>query len=344
MRMAGRVAALSIVVVLGLGLGLAVLAGCSTAAPPIGPIGDQTQNPLVKGVSGAEAFPHLEALQRIADTDGGTRAAPGPGYDASVDYVAGVLRAAGYDVSTPTYVVSSEHGPSVTLRSVVAQTRTGGTGRVVMAGAHLDSVAAGPGINDDGSGVAALLAIATRLGGSPPVSNAVRFAFWGSEEDDLQGSTQYVDGLTGEQRDGILLYLNLDMLASPNAGYFVQGRDGGRPSRSGPPGSGSAGHVLTEQLAATGVAAQTVPFTGDDETAFVEAGIPTAGAKTGDADTKNPQQAQAWGGTAAEVFDPCYHRACDGLQNIDRVALDRYTRAAAATIAFFSTSDRSLRP
>jgi hypothetical protein len=39
---------------------------------------------------------------------------------------------------------------------------------------------------------AALLEIATRLGGSPPLTNAVRFGFWGSEEVDLNGSTEYV--------------------------------------------------------------------------------------------------------------------------------------------------------
>jgi aminopeptidase S len=328
-----RPATLSIVVVLA----LALLAGCGTPAPPVGAVGDQTRNPLVTGVGADAATPHLEELQRIADAHGGTRAAPGPGYDASVDHVAGVLRGAGYDVSTPTHLVGRGPG-AVPVRDVVAQTRTGGTGQVVMAGAHLDSVPDGPGIGDDGSGVAALLAIATRLGGSPPVGRAVRFAFWGSEEDELQGSTQYVGGLTREQRQDILLYLNVDMVGSPNGGYFVQGGDGGRPSRAGPPGSGSVAAVLTEQLAATGAAAQPAPFTGDDETAFVEAGIPVAGAKTGDDDTKTAEQARAWGGTAGQVFDPCYHRACDRVSNVDRLELDRYTRAVAGTVVFFATS------
>src|SRR4051794_23973106 len=106
-----------------------------------------------------------------------------------------------------------------------------------MAGAHLDSVPDGPGINDNGSGVAALLEIATELGGSPPIDRAVRFAFWGSEEEDLNGSDYYVQSLSAAERDQLALYLNLDMLASPNAGYFVQGGEGHRPSQTGPPGS-----------------------------------------------------------------------------------------------------------
>ncbi|MGH3660224.1 MAG: M28 family peptidase, partial [Micromonosporaceae bacterium] len=148
----------------------AVLVGCTSAGPaPSGAPSDSSlQKRLVAEVSGTGAFRHLEVLQRIADENGGNRASPGPGYDASVDYVAAVLRDTGYEVSTPTFTVD---GTSV--RNVIAQTRTGSPDRVVMAGAHLDSVPAGPGINDNGSGVAALLEIAVRLGGSPPVAPSV---------------------------------------------------------------------------------------------------------------------------------------------------------------------------
>ena len=64
-------------------------------------------------------------------------------------------------------------------RNVIAQTKTGSTTDVVMVGAHLDSVPDGPGINDNGSGVAAVLETALQLGSSPQVNNAVRFGFWG---------------------------------------------------------------------------------------------------------------------------------------------------------------------
>jgi aminopeptidase S len=230
-------------------LGLAVaLAGCGTAVP--GSADNSTQGGTAPAVSRAGATQHLQALQRIADENGGNRASPSPGYEASVDYVATVLRGAGYQVSTPTFPISTGRGGGVvTLRSVVAQTRTGAADHIVMAGAHLDSVAEGPGINDNGSGVATLLEVATQLSGSPQVRNTVRFAFWGSEEDDLQGSTHYVQTLSDADRRGIMLYLNLDMLASKNAGYFVQGEQGdtgdektenrgtsrevGRPSRRG---------------------------------------------------------------------------------------------------------------
>ena len=75
---------------------------------------------------------------------------------------------------------------------MVAQTKTGDTHNVVLAGAHLDSAPRSPGINDNGTGVAALLETASALGAQPQITNAVRFGFWGSEEAVLAGSTKYV--------------------------------------------------------------------------------------------------------------------------------------------------------
>lgn len=307
-----------------------MLVGCTSAAAPSE---DSLQNQLVADVTGAGAFTHLEALQRIADNNGGNRASPGPGYDASVDYVAGILRNAGYEVSTPTFPVGNTN-----IRNVIAQTRTGSAEQVVMAGAHLDSVPEGPGINDNGSGVAALLEIAVRLGGSPPVSNAVRFAWWGSEEDGLIGSTHYVDTLSEDDRDQIALYLNVDMVASPNPGYLVQGGEGD-DSSSGPDGSATVARVLVDQLAAAGVTAETTEFAGgSDYVPFIEADIPSGGVRSGDHDTKTSKQAERWGGQAGEVFDPCYHTRCDRLDNVDSTALNHYTDAVAGTVAHFAMS------
>ena len=101
-----------------------------------------------------------------------------------------------------------------------------------MAGAHLDSVPEGPGINDDGSGVAAVLETAVQLGNSPQVHNVVRFGFWGAEELGLIGSRNYVESLNSEDLKNIALYLNFDMLASPNPGYFTYDGDQSLPADS----------------------------------------------------------------------------------------------------------------
>ncbi len=319
---------------------MALLAGCTSTLPAPAPHPNGPVSP--SEVSGAGAIKYLQPLQQIADRNGGNRATPGPGYEASVDYVAGVLRAAGYRVDTPSYTVSRRHG--TTARDVVAQTTTGATNHVVMLGAHLDSVRRGPGINDNGSGVAALLEIATQLGGSPTQRNAIRFAFWGSEEDELQGSTGYVSSLSSGERESILLYINVDMVASPNIGYFVQGGAGRDTSESGPPGSATVGQVLADQLTAAGATPRIVPFErGDsDFEPFVDAGIASGGVQSGDEEEKTRQEAALWGGQAGADFDSCYHQACDRTDNVNAVALDRYTDALAATANHFAASSGTL--
>ena len=95
---------------------------------------------------------------------------------------------------------------------------------VVMAGAHLDSVLAGPGINDNGSGSGALLEAAEQLANTNP-QNTLRFAWWGAEESGLVGSTNYVNGLSQAEKDRIALYLNFDMVGSPNYIFMMQYAD-----------------------------------------------------------------------------------------------------------------------
>ncbi|WP_242623456.1 M20/M25/M40 family metallo-hydrolase [Pseudonocardia sediminis] len=330
-----------------------LVSACGSAtreAPPIGqpPAVVSPDGELVGALSGevseTGALAHLRALQEIADRNGGNRASPGPGYDASVDYVVGVVDAAGLDVTTPSYEPPDEEGTGGdgSLRNVIAQTRNGDTGQVVVVGAHLDSVREGPGMVDNGSGVAILLEIATRLSASPPPRNAIRFAFFGSEEEGLVGSTSYLDGLSADDRRKIKLYLNVDMAASPNAGYFVQGGKGDDAATAGPPGSAAVARVLADRMSRTVPGPETIEFVGDDESPFVEAGIPSGGAENGDSGTKSEDQARRWGGQPGLAFDRCYHAACDRLDNVNTVVLNNYLRTVAGTVAHFATSGEGL--
>jgi aminopeptidase S len=241
-----------------------------------------------------------------------------------------VLRDAGFDVSTPTFVLELDDRRAE-YRNVIAQTRTGDHRGVVMVGAHLDSVRRGPGIDDNGTGVASLLEIATQMGGSPPVARAVRFGFWGAEEIDFEGSRGYVDSLSGDERPAF--YLNLDMTGAPNAGYFVQGASGG------PDGSATIAADLTRRFTALGVTPDPMELDGGSDFApFVDAGIPSAGLLAGDSGRKSEDQARRWGGVPGEAFDRCYHSACDDLTNVDTTALDRFTDVAAGTVAYFAST------
>lgn len=104
--------------------------------------------------------------------------------------------------------------------NLFVDTPTGDSTNVVVSGSHLDSVPAGPGINDNGSGSASNLEIALQFARNnvKPV-NKVRFAWWAAEELGLKGSTYYVTDLATnnpQELKNIALDLNYDMLGSPN--------------------------------------------------------------------------------------------------------------------------------
>lgn len=436
---------------------LAAVPAADAAAKLDGP---QLAKKLTKAVTLEGVNRHLIAFQRIADRTGGSRAAGTPGYDASVEYVAGKLRGAGFDVTTPefTYPVQvtdaavakvgsttyenipmefspqtpvggvtgplrvvpvddtpgceasdfagqnftgaialvrrgactfdikhrnaaaagaiaviiynntdgklegvtlgapgvvptggvtsadgaalvARAGESVTVdlryheeerisRNVVAQTRTGRKDNVVMAGAHLDSVEVGPGINDNGTGSASILevALAVRSSGFQP-SKRLRFAWWGAEELGLVGSTYYVNSLSTTDRSRIKAYLNFDMTGSPNPGYFVYSASG-QPS-----GSLALQQTLQGYFGSIGVPTELTSVGGrSDHAAFARAGIPVGGTFTGAEGIKTSAQAQKWGGTAGQAFDRCYHRSCDTTGNVNATALDRNADAIAHAV------------
>ena len=190
---------------------------------------------------------------------------------------------------------------------------------VVMAGAHLDSVPAGPGINDNGSGSAGLLEVAENLGKVKP-QNTLRFAWWGAEEANLVGSTYYVNNLTDAEYAKIALYLNFDMIGSPNHGLFIYDGDNSDQVGAGPGPAGSAQIEQTFQrfFESRGLPTQGTDFSGrSDYGPFIAVGIPSGGLFTGAEGIKTAEEATLWGGTAGQAYDPCYHQACDTIDNVN---------------------------
>jgi Zn-dependent M28 family amino/carboxypeptidase len=201
--------------------------------------------------------------------------------------------------------------------NVIAESRHGDDANVVMAGAHLDSVQDGAGINDNGSGSAGLLEVAIQFAKIKP-KNTVRFAWWGAEESGLLGSEHYVANLTPEEQDAITLYLNFDMIASPN--YMLGVYDGDNstfPTPPGfiPPGSAEIEDVFEKFYADRGQAFNDTEFSGrSDYGPFIAVGIPAGGLFTGAEGVKTEAQAEAYGGLAGVAYDPCYHSFCDNLR------------------------------
>ena len=195
---------------------------------------------------------------------------------------------------------------------------------VVMAGAHLDSVGAGPGINDNGSGSAAILETALRMAKLKP-QNTLRFAWWGAEEHGLIGSTAYVNGLPQDELDRIALYLNYDMVASPNYVFMVYDADESTFAAPVPvpPGSQAIEKVYETYYTWVGEPYDDAEFSGrSDYQAFIVNGIPAGGLFTGAEVVKTPAQQDIWGGAAGDQFDPCYHLACDTFDNLSLHALE----------------------
>ncbi|WP_439033140.1 M28 family peptidase [Gordonia terrae] len=446
----------------------------SSSAPvstpvPGPPVGEVTPGTLADAVTIEKVMGHVRAFQQIADNNGGNRAAGTPGFDESVDYVAGLLRTAGFEVTTPAVeyerfdagpvtltadgykvattvleysagtgddpltarpvgvgglgcvaadfpetvrgavavivrgtctfadktrnaqaagavgaiMVNNEPGqltgatlgaddrptipvvgaPSedadrlrsaesvtlavearttpITTRNLIAETRTGTVDDVVVAGAHLDSVDEGPGINDNASGSAAVLETALRLGSSPRVPHRVRFAFWGAEEDGLVGSTDYIRGLDAAGRAAVALYLNFDMLASPNGGYLTyDGDDSERDGApAGPGGSDGIERTFAKFYADRGIVLAPSDFDGrSDYGPFIAAGIPAGGVFTGADEKKTEEQARLWGGDAGEAFDPDYHTARDTIDNVNTELLAVNAAAVAHAVATYSLS------
>ena len=412
--------------------------GCVVlAAVALGGCGGQSAPPKPPPVGiGKAAVPHLRALERIGARNGHTRAAGTRGYDESVAYVTGRLRAAGYrvrlqEVPFPVFrerskprlevggrpipvttlryspagsvrapiarvargcradefeggrgrIVVAERGvctfrakarlaqaagsrallvadrgstapprgslirpgiriPAVGLgaaglalrgearlvvdtvegtrrtRNVVAERRGKPARRVAMVGAHLDSVREGPGINDNGSGIAATLALAERLRDR----RGLRFGFWGAEELGLYGSRGYVASLSGPERRRIAGYINLDMVGSPNAVRYVYGE-------------GRVREALEQALRTRRLAFDELEI-GDssDHAPFEDAGISAGGVYSGGDERKTARQARAYGGRAGRPLDPCYHRRCDTFARVDQKVLAALADAAGRAL------------
>ncbi|MGW3322384.1 M28 family metallopeptidase [Streptomyces virginiae] len=210
--------------------------------------------------------------------------------------------------------------------NVIAETNGGDENNTVFLGSHLDSVAAGPGINDNGSGSAGILQVAQRLASEQKkVKNKVKFAWWSAEEFGLLGSEAYVAGLTDAQKKQIKLYLNFDMIASPNAAYFVYDGDDSDATGAGP---GPAGSAQLEKGINDFLDSKKIPHEGTDFSGrsdygpFIEVGIPSGGTFTGAEGIKTPEQAAKFGGQAGVAYDVNYHGKGDDITNIDQKALD----------------------
>ncbi|MCF3180874.1 M28 family peptidase [Streptomyces polychromogenes] len=269
-------------------------------------------------ISAANVQAHLNQLGTIATQNGGNRRAGSGGHTQSLAYIKGRLQAAGY-------TVTEQNCTSCTYPSnnLIADWPGGPDDQTVMFGAHLDSVSAGPGINDNGSGSATLLENALVLAQkNPTMTKHVRFAWWTDEEQGLNGSKFYVGRLSSAQRAAIKGYYNFDMVGSPNGGYFINNLD-----------STTAAPLKAYWTSLNLAPEENTEGQGrSDDYSFQQAGIPTSGYAAGASARKTSAQAAKWGGTANAAYDSCYHSSCDNPNNINATVLDRSADGVAYAI------------
>ncbi|KAA8642016.1 hypothetical protein EYZ11_003948 [Aspergillus tanneri] len=231
-----------------------------------------------------------------------------------------------------------------TTYNVIAQTKGGDPNNVISLGGHTDSVEAGPGINDDGSGIISNLVIAKALT-KYSVKNAVRFGFWTAEEFGLLGSDFYVNSLNATELAKLRLYLNLDMIASPNYGLMIYDGDGSAFNQSGPPGSAQIEHLFEKYFTSLDLSYIPTEFDGrSDYEAFISSGIPAGGLFTGAEGIKTEEQAKLFGGEAGVAYDKNYHAKGDNFANLNHEAFLINSKATAFAVATYANSLATIPP
>lgn len=312
--------------------------------------GDKVENAGAAGAAGAIIF--NRGTEGATDAVAGTLGAPGsiPAVGASFALAEELTATAGTTAKLGTDT-ESEIRPTW---NVTAETRRGRADNVVMTGAHLDSVIDGAGINDNGSGSAALLEIARKIAkvkGAGRLKNQVRFAWWGAEELGLLGSEHYIADLV-ENNPGALediaLYLNFDMIGSPNFARFIYDGDNSKfgeaeGAANGPAGSGDIEKTFRRYFRGQKLASAQTPFSGrSDYGPFIAEGIPAGGLFTGAEGVKTAKQQDKFGGKAGVAYDVCYHAPCDDISNVSMKAMRQMSDAAAHAIWTYAKSTKSL--
>lgn len=232
----------------------------------------------------------------------------------------------------------------LTSESLVAETG-GDPDHVVVVGGHMDSVPEGPGINDNGTGVALILEMAVQMAAMEDPEHTVRFALWGAEEVGLVGSSDYVYSLEDAELERIVAKLNFDMIGSPNGARFIYDGDGDAHGQPGPEGSGTIEALFESWFDDRDLPSLPTVFDGrSDYFGFIDLGIPAGGLFSGAEGLKDEDEAATFGGQAGEARDACYHRACDSLANIDAELFFELSQASAYVTDRLASGEIALTP
>ncbi|KAI1169881.1 hypothetical protein F4777DRAFT_161185 [Nemania sp. FL0916] len=224
--------------------------------------------------------------------------------------------------------------------NVIATSKHGDPDNVLFLGAHSDSVDKGPGINDNGSGSCGILTVAKALS-KWRTKSQVKFAWWTAEEEGLLGAEYFVNSSSAADLSKIRLYLNFDMIASPNYFLGIYDGDGSRYNVTGPPGSDTAEKLFEDWFQARKLTTFGSEFSGrSDYGPFLARGVPCSGLETGADGIKTPEEVTIYGGVAGEQYDQNYHSAADNVTNLATLPFEVNAKAIAHAVATYGRSWR----
>jgi Zn-dependent M28 family amino/carboxypeptidase len=260
----------------------------------------------------------------------------------SLNYNIGVELYNLINIGMPVSVNLKVDGTLDTLKTfnIIADTPRGDDNHTIVVGAHLDSVSNGPGINDNGSGSSAILEVACKIGLMHiEPARKVRFIFFSAEEEGLLGSEYYVSHLSSEELAKISMYLNFDMLASPNYVRYVYDDDGSDSPNPGPPGSEQIEKLFNDYFALKSLPTDPTAIGGSsDHGPFADRNIPVGGIYSGSSEIKSIEQVMKYGGTAGEHCDPNYHTPSDTEANLNYIIEEQMLKAIAYSVSTFSNT------
>jgi Zn-dependent M28 family amino/carboxypeptidase len=150
---------------------------------------------------------------RPAGTEGETKAA---------QYIAEVFKAIGYAPENQPFTATAGD-QSITSANVVA-VKNGTSSQEIIVGAHYDSTNAGPGSDDNASGVAVMLETAKLVQGMQ-TPYTIRFIAFGAEESGLLGSYAYLNQMSQDEFQNVIVMIDLDSLVAGDIAYAYSDED-----------------------------------------------------------------------------------------------------------------------
>ncbi|MDE6967690.1 MAG: M20/M25/M40 family metallo-hydrolase [Clostridia bacterium] len=192
-----------------------VIAGCLVACGPTNPA-----NPPAGAVYGDYGYQFLNTFNSTYNK----RSAGTEQELAAANYIKKEFESFGYTVEYQQFNFSFRSAGEYSSQNVIAVKEGKDTSKQIIIGAHYDSVSDGYGIDDNASGVAAMLESAKYFSKNTPSCNIVFVAF-GAEEVGMIGSKEYVNAMTEEEKANTKLMINIDSIAGGDKLYAYTGAD-----------------------------------------------------------------------------------------------------------------------